>query len=122
MFRSTSERPVLILLVIILIAVVYPAVDPSFRVIPSDAPQEQVEVAHLHINGADIKEDLDVVLPIRTFRTLESEGVIGELADEHYSFMGYQERALAGWRETYGPELAKRLNEQAVDVLLLAPA
>ena len=96
--------------------------DPSFRVIPSDVRQEQVGVAHLHINSADILEDLDVVLPIRTFRKLEAEGVIGELAGEHYSFMGYQDRALAGWRETYGPQLVQRLNERAVDVLLLAPA
>lgn len=96
--------------------------DPSYRVIPSDVRQEQVGVAHLHINEADILEDLDVVLPIRTFRKLESDGVIGELADEHYSFMGYQDRALVGWRETYGPELVRRLNERAVDVLLLAPA
>jgi D-proline reductase (dithiol) PrdB len=67
-------------------------------------------------------EDVDVVLPIRAFTALEAEGRIGRLADEHYSFMGYQDRRLVDWRNVQGPELAARLKEHAVDVLLLAPA
>ncbi len=96
--------------------------DPTYRVIPSDVRQEQVGCSHLHINQEDLLEDVDVVLPIRAFRTLAAEGVIGALADEHYSFMGYQDRRLADWRETQGPQLATRLKERGVDVLLLAPS
>lgn len=96
--------------------------DPTYRVIPSGVAQEQVGCSHLHINDADILEDVNVVLPIRAFQSLVQEGAIGGLADEHYSFMGYQDRRLLDWRETQGPELADRLKECAVDVLLLAPA
>jgi len=96
--------------------------DPTYRVIPSDVRLEQVGCMHLHINHTDLLEDVNVVLPIRAFQQLEREGAIGELADEHYSFMGYQERSLADWRTNQGPELAARLKERAVDVLLLAPA
>lgn len=96
--------------------------DPTFRVIPADVRQDQVGATHLHINTADILEDVNVVLPIRAFRRLEAQGVIGELADEHYSFMGYQERSLASWRTLQGSQLAAHLKERAVDVLLLAPA
>ena len=96
--------------------------DPTCRVIPSDVRQEQIACSHLHINHADILEDVNVVLPIRAFRTLAAEGAIGALAPEHYSFMGYQDRGLASWRTVQGPELAARLKERAVDVLLLAPA
>lgn len=96
--------------------------DPTYRVIPVDVRQEQVAHAHLHINGEDILQDINVVLPIRAFREFEREGAIGSLAEEHYSFMGFQDRRLKDWRETQAPELAARLKEQAVDVLLLAPA
>ncbi|MDZ7729610.1 MAG: glycine/sarcosine/betaine reductase selenoprotein B family protein [Dehalococcoidia bacterium] len=96
--------------------------DPTYRVIPADVRQEQLGHTHLHINGEDILEDVNVVLPIRAFRSLEAEGAIGSLSDEHYSFMGFQDRRLKDWREQQGPEVAKRLQERGVDVLLLAPA
>jgi len=96
--------------------------DPTYRVIPADVRQEQVGATHLHINTNDILEDVNVVLPIRAFRKLAAEGVIGGLAAEHYSFMGFQERSLVDWKTNQGPELAARLRERAVDVLLLAPA
>ena len=96
--------------------------DPTYRVIPSTVRQEQVACSHLHINHADLLEDVDVVLPIRAFTALAEEGRIGSLAPEHYSFMGYQDRRLEAWRTVQGPELAARLKEHAVDVLLLAPA
>jgi D-proline reductase (dithiol) PrdB len=96
--------------------------DPTYRVIPGTVRQDQVACSHLHINHQDLLEDVDVILPIRAFTQLASEGTIGSLADEHYSVMGYQDRRLKDWRETQGPEIAARLQEQAVDVLLLAPA
>ena len=96
--------------------------DPSYRIIPTGVRQDQVACSHLHINHADLLEDVDVVLPLRAFKRLEVEGVIGGLAGEHYSFMGYQDRRLEDWRHTQGPELAARLKERSVDVLLLAPA
>jgi D-proline reductase (dithiol) PrdB len=96
--------------------------DPTYRVIPRDVPQERVRVAHLHINGRDIERDINVALPLRAFAELESEGRIGQLADEHYSFMGFQHRSLADWRGTQIPELAGRLKEAGVSALVLAPA
>jgi D-proline reductase (dithiol) PrdB len=96
--------------------------DPTFRVIPSTVRHDQIACSHLHINHDDLLEDVDVVLPIRAFQKIEAEGAIGALAPEHYSFMGYQDRRLADWRTTQGPELVARLKEHAVDVLLLAPA
>lgn len=96
--------------------------DPTYRVIPTDVRQEQIACSHLHINHEDLLKDVNVVLPIRAFQKLEAEGVIGSLAPEHYSFMGYQDRRLLDWRNTQGPELAARLRERKVDVLLLAPS
>ncbi len=96
--------------------------DPTYRLIPRDVRQEQIGCSHLHINHTDLLEDIDVVLPFRAFSKLEVEGSIGHLAEEAYSFMGYQDRGLDDWRNVQGPELAARLKERSVDVLLLAPA
>jgi D-proline reductase (dithiol) PrdB len=96
--------------------------DPTFRVIPADVRQEQIGATHLHLNTDDILQDVNVVLPFRAFKQLEAEGAIGALAHDNYSFMGYQDRRNEDWRTVQGPELVRRLTEQSVDVLLLAPA
>lgn len=96
--------------------------DPTFRVIPRDVRQDQIGAAHLHLNTRDFLEDFNVALALRAFAELETERRIGRLADDHYSFMGYQERSLADWRGEYGPEVARRLKEAGVHALVLAPA
>ena len=96
--------------------------DPTYRVIPREVTQSQIDATHLHLNTRDLLTDFNVALPIRAFDTLAAEGAIGRLAAEHYSFMGFQERDLEEWRTRYGPEVARRLREQEVDALVLAPA
>jgi D-proline reductase (dithiol) PrdB len=91
-------------------------------VISRDLRQDQVGAAHLHISDRDIKGDFNVALPLRAFGELESEGRIGRLADEHYSFMGFQDSKLEDWRRTQIPELAGRLQGSGVSALVLAPA
>ena len=96
--------------------------DPSCRVIPRTVEQEQLGAEHLHLNTRDFLIDFNVVLPIGPFSTLEEEGVIGKLADEHYSFMGFQARGGEEWRTRYAPEVAHRLQDAEVEALVLAPA
>tara|TARA_Y100000588_G_C14121082_1_gene867323 strand:+ start:349 stop:849 length:501 start_codon:yes stop_codon:yes gene_type:complete len=96
--------------------------DPTYRVIPRDLEQDHVGVAHLHINTRDIERDINVALPLRAFAELEAEGRIGRLAEDHYSFMGYQDSRLADWRTTQIPEVANRLKQSGVSALVLAPA
>ena len=82
--------------------------------------RERVLVGGLLLDGAD--GHFPCCESVGRFDQSEAEGRIGALADEHYSCMGYQERSLLDWRNTQGPELAARLKERKVDVLLLAPA
>ncbi len=96
--------------------------DPTFRVIPADATEGDIDVAHLHINTDPIRTDLDVALPLRTFRRLADDGEIGAVAAEHYSVMGYQEPGAEVWITETGPEIAARCHAADVDVLVLAPA
>lgn len=95
--------------------------DPTYRAIPRDARQEDIGVAHLHIDTEDLLADMNIVLPLRRFEELEAEGEIGSLAPTHYSFMGYQGGTEA-WERTYGPEVSRRLKQEEVDAVLLTPA
>lgn len=96
--------------------------DPTYRVIPKDVAQEEVGAAHLHLNTRDFLDDFNVVLPLRPFRELASNGEMGALAAENYSFMGFQERGAPQWKTTFGPEVAHRLRDAGVSALVLAPA
>jgi D-proline reductase (dithiol) PrdB len=96
--------------------------DPTYRVIPRGTKQDQIAASHLHLNTRDFYIDFNVALPLRRFEELEAESRIGRLADENYSFMGFQERSCADWRTVQGPEVAKRLKDAGVHALVLAPA
>ncbi len=96
--------------------------DPTWRAIPSDVAQEDIDAAHLHINTEHVKRDLGVALPLRALAALQADGVIGKLAAENYSVMGYQRNGCEDWRATTGPEIVNRLRHEAVDAIILAPA
>ncbi len=96
--------------------------DPTFREIPRDARQDEIGMAHLHLSADDVLQDFNIALPIDAFAALEREGAFGSLAQRHYSFMGYQGESTRAWEEEQGPELVRRLEEDRVDLLILAPA
>ena len=94
--------------------------DATFRTVPRTLTQEQVQTGHLHINNEDIAGDVNVALPVHRMLELEAQGVIGALADENYSFMGYQPDTTE-WTERYAPEVAGRMLAAGVDGVLLTP-
>ena len=94
--------------------------DPSYRAIPRDVRQEQIGVAHLHINTADLEADINVALPIHRVLELAAAGEIGSLAPTSYSVMGYPETN-DEWAQRYGPEIASRMKSEEVDCAFLTP-
>lgn len=94
--------------------------DPTYRVIPRDVRQEQIQTGHLHINNDDIARDFNVAIPISRMLELEAAAEIGSLAETNYSFMGFQ-RDTTEWEQRYGPEVARRMKDEAVDAVLLTP-
>ena len=98
--------------------------DPTYRTIPTATRQEEITVSHLHLNYADIEQDMNIVLPIHRCQELAADGRIGSLAGTHYSFMGFQgfppDATL--WETKYGPEVAGRLQAEEVQCVLLTPA
>ena len=96
--------------------------DPTYRVIPRGTLQAEIGAMHLHLNTRDFLTDFNVALPLDRFLELEQEGRIGRLAEENYSFMGYQESGARSWREEQGPEVAARLRDAGINAVVLAPA
>ena len=85
---------------------------------------EQIGVSHLHINPRWIQEDINVILPIHRFQEFKTEGVIGDLADYAYAFMGYQgfPPNTQAWEQEYAPQVAQRLLDESVHCVLLTPS
>lgn len=100
----------------------FTAGDPSYRLIPSSTPASDLVQSHTSI-GFDrtaVLEDINVVFPIDRLRELVAAGRIGELAPAFYSVMGAQPDT-AAIRERMAPDVAARLLEEGVDVVLLTP-
>ena len=95
--------------------------DPTSRNIPKDAPQEDIDVNHLHINTDYIKEDINVILPLTRFKEFEEEGIIGRLASTCYSFYGFQLNPKELIEKTM-PGVASQMNREGVEAALLTPA
>jgi D-proline reductase (dithiol) PrdB len=98
--------------------------DPSYRTIRADIRQPELGASHLHLNTQDVLSDINILLPVHRFQKLAEEGHIGGLANQVYSFMGYQgfPADTTDWCETYGPEVAEKFKAEDVDCVLLTPA
>jgi D-proline reductase (dithiol) PrdB len=99
-----------------------PGGEYTYRVIPSDCDPADVVQSHFSIgfDHTGIYRDLNVTFPVDRLRELSEKGQIGELSANYYSFMGALRDASKLIEET-GPEVARRLKEEGVDVALLTP-
>lgn len=97
--------------------------DPTYRTIPASISQAEVGVSHLHLNPAFAEADVNVMLPVHRFQELAAAGEIGGLADEAYSFMGFQgfPPDTSAWQEIYAPQVAAKFKAAGVDCILLTP-
>jgi D-proline reductase (dithiol) PrdB len=95
-----------------------PAGDCSYREIPSSATD--LTWTHAYYRP-DEGSDLDAVFPLLTLRGLVEEDAVGELGPRHFSFMGAIHDPTPLVEET-APEVARKLVEDDVDVVLLTPS
>ena len=93
--------------------------DPSFREIPRNIRQEDLDIAHPHYDHSLAEQDVNIVFPINRFLELEKEGILGKVADTHYSF-SYVNDVEPLVTKTI-PELIRRLKTDGIDVLFLVP-
>lgn len=93
--------------------------DPTFRIIPKNTLASDMAISHQAYDRTDALKDINLVFPIERLRELEAEHVIGRLADDHYGF------GLMGSAKALMPaikEVARRISESGVDLVLLVPA
>lgn len=96
-------------------------IDLSHRVIPATVDTSQLTMTHssVHFDRSGFREDVNTVFPLDRLRELADDGVIGSVADHHYSLMG------AGWPpEMIEPTcdvLANTLHADEVTAVCLVP-
>jgi D-proline reductase (dithiol) PrdB len=96
--------------------------EQTYRVIPTDTPSADIIQSHTSIgfDRAPIMRDVNISYPIDRLRELVARGELGGLAPNGYSFMGAQ-RELTRIENETGPDVARRLRDDGVDVALMTP-
>lgn len=94
--------------------------DLGYRVIPGDLAAGDLVMSHgsSNFDRSGFQQDINVVFPIDRLRELVADGVIGSVADFHYSFMGATEPEKL---EANARALAGLLKEDRVNAVLLTP-
>ena len=96
--------------------------DPGdyYRIIPGDIEVNDLAMTHVSTNfdRSGFQQDWNIVFPIDRLRELAAEGVIGSVADYHYSFMGAHDPTMM---EQDARKLAGLLQKDSVDAALLIP-
>ena len=97
--------------------------DPTFRVIPADAPRSDLTITHKYYDHSSADRDLNVVLPLDRMREFVAEKRIRGNAPFAYGFMGHiHGRHLRTLIEASGPEVARRIKRDGAEAVLLTPA
>ncbi len=95
--------------------------DYSTRTFPVRAQFSDLAYAHEHYDHTALNEDPQVLMPLRHLENLQKNGIIGELADQAISFMGYQPDITRVEDESI-PEILKVLKNDKVDAAFLVPS
>ena len=92
----------------------------GFRALPAALGAGELVSSHISINfdRSGFERDLNTIYPLDRLRELATEGIIGAVADTHYSVLGANDPA------GFGPAadaIAASLAREQVDTLLLSP-
>ena len=100
---------------------VHPVGDYTFRRVPSNSKPSDLEIHQLKYPTVGADRDLNVIYPIERLQELVEEKFIGELAENFYSFIGYNMDA-ERLERTLAEDIAEAVEAEKPDVVLLAPA
>ena len=96
--------------------------DPGdyYRLIPGEIRTNDLVMTHVSTNfdHTGFQQDWNVVFPLDRLRELAEEGIIGSVADFHYSFMGAHDPI---HMEQEARNLAGLMKKDSVDAVLLLP-
>ena len=92
----------------------------TYQELPDGAHDLQLSHFSPNFDRTGIIQDLNVVYPADRLREMADAGEIGSVNDRHFSFMGAQVEFSTIIQDT-GPQVAERLVDDGVDVVLLTP-
>ena len=95
--------------------------DATFRPLGGEENPDELVMSHSSVNfdKTGFTEDVNVVFPLARFNKLTSEGIVGSLANIHYSFMGAG--LLPQAYEASAAQVAGMLKQDNVDAVFLTP-
>lgn len=92
----------------------------GYRVIPGDISANDLVMTHVSTNydRTGFQQDWNVVFPLDRLREMAAEGIIGSVADFHYSFMGAHDPMAL---EEQARNVAGIMKKDGVNAVLLVP-
>lgn len=98
----------------------FESLEGDYRIIPGSVQASDLVMTHLSTNfdRTGFQQDWNIVFPLDRLRELAQEGVIGSVADFHYSFMGASDPSTM---EASARKLAELLKADRVDAVFLIP-
>ncbi len=97
--------------------------DPSFRTIPSSIDPEDLTITHDYYNHTDADQDINLVFPIETIKDAQQKGLIGEVSNNFYSFMGHIDKHhINTLIKKTAIDVSLELKKEKVDIAFLVPA
>ncbi len=99
---------------------VYQRDETSFRVIPGNVNPTDVVMSHSSVNfdRTGFQQDLNVCFPLQRLHEFAAEGVIGSVADFHFTVSGAPHPADL---EHSARAIARAMKADGVDTVLLVP-
>lgn len=95
--------------------------DYSIRTIPVSTNFDNIKYSHDHYDTTAVKQDAQVLLPLRHLKSMVEENIIGEICDTVISFMGYQPDVNNVITKTI-PAILDIVKKEKVDAALLVPS
>lgn len=95
-------------------------VPSDYRIIPGNTRANELVMSHVSTNydRSGFQQDWNVVFPLDRLRELANQGIIGSVADFHYSFMGAADPRRM---EQAARSLAGLFKKDGVNAALLVP-
>lgn len=98
----------------------FPFGSTDHRTVPADRLAGDILMSHISINfdRAGFQRDINTVHPVDRLRELAEEGVVGGVAETHYTIMGSSDPA--GMVDS-ADQIAGQLRQERIDSVLLSP-
>ena len=99
-----------------------PTGDPSFRTIDVSRPLTDLMITHDYYDHTDAERDINIVFPIEILWEFKREGLIGEVSQRHYGFMGHiTGKHVQTLIDDKAPDVARRLKADKIEIVVLTP-